>query len=77
MTLTLTPDTENRLLTVAAGQGLAPEKALDSLLSQALAYAEAEMQETLAGLRASAEDFAAGRWITPEELDATLRARRP
>ena len=77
MTLTLTPDTETRLRTVAAGRGQAPEQALESLLAQALADAEAELQDTLLGLRASAADFAAGRWVAPEELDATLRARQP
>jgi len=74
--LTLTPDTEMRLRTVAAGRGLAPEQALEALLGHALSEAEAELQETLAGLRASAADFAAGRWTTPEGLDAILRARR-
>ena len=74
--LTLAPETELRLRNVAAGRGLAPELALDTLLGQALSEAESELQETLAGLRASAADFAAGRWTTPEELDAALRARR-
>ncbi len=74
--LTLAPDTEMRLRTVAAGRGLAPEQALEPLLAHALSEAEAELQETLAGLRASAADFAAGRWTTPGELDAALRARR-
>jgi hypothetical protein len=76
MMLTLTPDTEMRLRTVAAGRGLAPEQALETLLGQALSAAEAELQETMEGLRASAADFAAGRWNTLEELDAVLRARR-
>ena len=77
MTLTLTPDTEIRLRTVAAGRGQAPEQALEVLLAQALADAETELQDTLAGLRASAADFAAGHWTTPEALDAVLQARRP
>ncbi len=74
--LTLAPDMEIRLRNVAAGHGLAPEKALETLLSPALAEAEAEIQETMAGLRQSAADFAAGRWTTPEELDSVLRARQ-
>lgn len=77
MTLTLTPDTEMRLRTIAAGRGLAPEQALEALVTQALTEAEAELQDTLADLRASAADFAAGRWISADELDARLRARRP
>jgi predicted transcriptional regulator len=77
MTLVLTPDTEQRLRVVAAGRGQAPEDALQSILGQALADAEAELQGTLSGLRAGAADFAAGRWTTPEDLDAALRARRP
>ena len=76
MTLTLTPDTETRLRTVAAGPGQPPEQAPEVLLAQALADAETELQDTLAGLRASAADFAAGHWTTPEALDAVLQARR-
>lgn len=81
MPLSLAPDIESRLRTVAAGRGQAPEQALESFLRPALAEAEAEMQEkereeTLAGLSSSAAEFAAGRWVSPEELDAMLRDRR-
>ncbi len=62
MTVTLTPDTKTRLRTVATGRGQAPEQALETLLAQALA---------------DAADFAAGRWTTPEALDAMLQTRRP
>ena len=75
MTLTIAADTETRLRTVAEGHGMAPEQALEVLLRRALTEAEAEMQETIAGLRQSAQEFAAGRWLTPDELDAGLRAR--
>ncbi len=78
--LTLTPETETRLRTVAAERGMAPEQALETLLARALENAEkeadAERQDTLTGLRQSAEEFAQGRWTTPDDLDAALRARR-
>ncbi len=75
MTLTIAPETETRLRTVAAGHGLAPEQALEVLLGRALTDAEAQRRETIAGLRQSAEEFAEGKWLTPDELDAQLRAR--
>ncbi len=75
MTLTLTPETETRLRTVALGSGLAPEQALEVLLGRALTEAETERQETMADLRQSAKEFAEGKWLTPEELDAELRTR--
>ena len=75
MTLTLTPDAEERLRRVADQNGLAPKKALTALLDRALADAEAETEATLAELRASEEDFAAGRWICLEELTTRLQAK--
>jgi len=73
--MTLAPETETRLRTVAGEHGLAPQQALEVLLDRALADAEAERQETVAGLRQSAKEFAEGKWLIPEELDAELRAR--
>ena len=79
MTLTLTQETETRLKVVAEGRGLDPLQLHEDLLRQALASAEAEQQreqqETLAGLDESMEDFAAGRWITSEELSQRMTAR--
>lgn len=75
MTLTIAPETETRLRTVAEGHGLAPEQALEVLLGRALTDAEPEMRETIAGLRQSAQEFAEGKWLTPDELDAQLRVR--
>lgn len=80
MTLTIAPETATRLRTVAAGRGVAPEQALEVLLGRALTDAEAEMaqvetRETIAGLRQSAQEFAQGKWLTPDELDAQLRVR--
>jgi hypothetical protein len=37
-----------------------------------LTDAETELQDTLIGMRSSAADFVAGRWTTPEDLDATM-----
>ncbi len=79
MTLTLTQETETRLKVVAEGRGLDPLQLHEDLLRQALASAEAEQeseqQETLAGLDESMEAFAAGHWITSEELSQRMTAR--
>jgi len=75
MTLTLTPDTETRLRTMAEGYGLNPAELHEDLLQQALAAAELELSETLAQLDESAEAVDAGRWITADELDQRLTAR--
>lgn len=75
MTVTLTPDTETRLRAYAEKLALDPEQLSDALLTRDLEEAEAEIQATLAGLDESAEDIAAGRWITSEELDRRLEAR--
>ena len=72
MTLTLAPETETRLRTIAEGYGMEPAALHEDWLQQALADAEAELSETLAGLDESAEAFAAGRWITLETLDERL-----
>ena len=74
MILTLAPETETRLRTMAEGFGLEPAVLHEDLLQQALADAEAELNETLAGLDESAEAVAAGRWITMDELDRRLTA---
>ena len=75
MTLTLTSATEMRLRTFAEGQGLSLTELHETLLTRALEEAEAELQDTLAGLDRSMADFAAGRWITSEELDRRLEAK--
>ena len=83
MTLTLTPDTETRLRTVAEGQGLELAELHDAILARGLeeaearlqAEAEAELQDPLEGLDRSMADVAAGRWITSEELDRRLEAK--
>ncbi len=75
MTITLTPDTETRLRTFAEGRGLALEEVHEALLGRALEEAEAELQDTLAGLDQSVEDYNAGRWISAEEMHERLKAR--
>ncbi len=75
MTVTLTPDTEMRLRAYAEKLALDPEQLSNALLTRDLEEAEAELQATMAGLDQSAEDVAAGRWITSEELDRRLEAR--
>jgi len=75
MTVTLTPDTEMRLRAYAEKLALDPEQLSNALLTRDLEEAEAELQATMAGLDESAEDIAAGRWITSEELDRRLEAR--
>ncbi len=75
MTLTLTPETETRLRTMAEGFGLEPAVLHEDLLQQALAQAETELNETLALLDESAEAVDAGCWISFEKLDEVLTAR--
>ena len=76
MPLTLAPETEARLRSFAADRGQDPEETLTALVDNALAAAEAEFSEAVAGIRAGMEDFAAGRWISLEELEARLDERR-
>lgn len=75
MTVTLTPDIETRFRTYAEDLDLDPEQLAANLLTRAFEEAEAELKETMDGLDRSAEDFAAGRWITSEELDRRLEAK--
>jgi predicted transcriptional regulator len=75
MTLTLTPDTEARVRSVAEMRGQGPEDALIALLGQALAEAERDAQLT-AELHASVEDHADGRSMTIEEYRTQAIARR-
>jgi predicted transcriptional regulator len=64
----ITPETEARLQAVAAQRGLTPEQTIIDLLT--------EQEKTLAALRASVEDFAAGRWISLEDYEAQILAER-
>ena len=75
MTVTLTPDIETRFRNYAEDLALDPEQLAASLLTRAFEEAEAELKDTMDGLDRSAEDFAAGRWITFEELDRRLSAK--
>lgn len=52
-----------------------PEQLATDLLTYAFKEAEAELKETMEGLDRSAEDFAAGRWITGEKLDRRVGAK--
>lgn len=74
MTVTLTPDTETRLRAYAEKLNLDPEQLSNALLNRDLEQAEAELQDTLAGLDQSIEDYNAGRWITAEEMSRELKA---
>lgn len=82
MTLTLPPDTEARLRTVAAQRGLPPEETLDVILAEAeaslaqIVMTEEESQKVLAALLRSEEDYAAGRWLSLEDYEAQLKERR-
>lgn len=75
MTVTLTPDIETRLRAYAEDLDLNPDQLCADLLTRAFEDAEAELKDTMDGLDRSTEDFAAGRWITSEELDRRLRAK--
>jgi len=79
MTLTLSPDMENRLRSLAAQRGLPPEETFRALLTEAEAAAflnETQAQEILAQFKASREDYAAGRWISIEDYEAQVQAKR-
>ncbi len=82
MTLTLTPDTEARLLALAAERGLAPEETINVLLTQAETnptrseFTASEERQILTALQTSVEDYAAGRWISLEDYEAQVQAER-
>ena len=75
MTVTLTPEIEARFRTYAEDMDFDPDQLATDLLTSAFEEAEAELKETMEGLDRSAEGFAAGRWITGEELDRRLSAK--
>ena len=75
MTATLTPDIETRLRAYAEDLDLDPAQIAGEMLTSAFEEAEAELRDTMEGLDKSAEDFAAGRWITSEEQDRRLSAK--
>jgi predicted transcriptional regulator len=72
MALTLTPDTEERIRSVAVLRGQDPETALNTLLHDALAEAEAIRSE----LQASEAEFNAGGGMTLEDWKADILDRR-
>ena len=76
MTLTLTPDTEALLNTVAAQRGLPLEKTLEMVLAEAQAAAETEYREAVAGIQRGMDDFAAGRWISLEDYEARIQVEQ-
>ena len=73
MTLTLTPDAEARLRSVAAQRGLPPEKTIDVLLAEA----DLDFQEAVVGIQRGMDDFAAGRWISLEDYEAQIQLEQP
>ena len=64
MTITLTPHSEALLRSVAAQRGLLPEEAIDIVLREA----NQEFQEAVAGIQHGMDDYAAGHWISLEDL---------
>ena len=70
MTLTLTPETEARLMAVAAQRGLPPVAALDAILTEA----ETDFNEAVAGIQRGIADAAAGREISLEEYRTRITA---
>ena len=79
MTLTLTPGSEARLRALSAQRGLPPEETIDALLAEAEAkpnltvLTALEETEVMASLKASVEDYAAGRWISLEDYEEQIR----
>ena len=74
MTLAVMPETETRLRTYAEQLDIDPEQLASALQIRDLEEAEAELQDTLAGLDQSVADYNAGRWITTEEMSRELKA---
>jgi len=72
MTLTLPPETEARLHSVAAQRGLPPEKTLDVLLVEA----DTNYYEAIAGIQRGMDDYTAGRWISLEDYEAEAEAKQ-
>jgi predicted transcriptional regulator len=73
MTLTLTPDAEARLRSVAAQRGLPPEQTIDVLLAEA----DTDFQQAVAGIQRGIDDFAAGHWISLEDYEAQIQSEQP
>lgn len=76
MTLTLTPDTEALLNSIAAQRGLPLEKTLKIVLAEAQAAAETDYREAAAGIQRGMDDFAAGRWVSLEDYEAQIQAEQ-
>ena len=84
MTLTLSPEMEERVQKVAKMLRRNPDAAVFELLNQALCqyeYAryelgEEEAQEVILALQQSADDFAAGRSILLEDFEEQIQERR-
>lgn len=72
MSLMLAPHTEARLRAVAKQRGLPPAEALDTVLAEA----QTDFDEAVAGIRVGRQDFAAGRWVSLEDYEAQVMAKR-
>ncbi|MDQ2799240.1 MAG: hypothetical protein M3Y13_06320 [Armatimonadota bacterium] len=76
LTLELTPEVETRLHELAALHGQTEEDyALRALDAQTLAQKK-DLEESVAAIRQSMEDFAAGRSISLEDYMAEIAAER-
>ena len=73
--ITLTPETEAQLQTVATQRGVSAEEALSELIAEA-----AEVADAVAGLRRGTAEIDAGDWISladlRRDLDAQAHSRR-
>lgn len=76
MPLTLSPEAEARVRAVADRSGLPADVMLSDLLEAALQEQEQEFQETVAGIQAGMDDYAAGRWTSLEDWRIEMVTKR-
>ena len=68
--ITLAPETEAQLQTVATQRGVSAEEALSELIAEA-----AEVADAVAGLRQGTAEINAGDWMSLEDLRRDMDAQ--
>lgn len=75
MTITLAPQTEERLREMADREGRDTNTLAGALLAHALEEAEREFEETVAGIERGRQAYAEGRFKPLEQVIAEVRAK--
>ena len=68
--ITLKPETEAQLQTVAMQRGMSAEEALNELIAEAI-----EVTDAVAGLHEGTAEINAGDWVSQEDLRRDLEAQ--